>query len=297
MKKVINFLNGFFMAFADSVPGVSGGTVAFLLGFFDKFINSLNNILSGKFNEKKKAVYFLFNLAIGWSVGFVIATLILGNMFETHIYALSSLFLGFVLFAIPIVILEEKNTLKRNYGYIVFTVIGAVIVFAISRLTNYTVINGIDLNALSFGSGVYIFVCGAIAISAMVLPGISGSTLLLIFGLYIPIMTAIKDLLGFDFSCLTAIIIFGVGILTGLFSVIKLIKKALDKFRAQTIYLIIGLMIGSLYSIIIGPTTLEVPQSAMSLSTFNVLTFIAGGAVIFGMQYLKRIQPKKETLK
>lgn len=102
---------------------------------------------------------------------------------------------------------------------------------------------------------------------------------------------------GFLWLLLTAVIIFGSGILTGLFSVIKLIKKALDKFREQTIYLIIGLMIGSLYLIIIGPSTLEVSQSAMSLSTFNILAFTAGGAVIFGMQYLKRIQSKKEMQK
>lgn len=112
MKKIIIFLNGFFMAFADSVPGVSGGTVAFLLGFFDKFINSLNNLLSDNFYEKKKAVRFLANLIMCWAVGFVISTLILGNMFETHIYALSSLFFVLVLFAIPIVILEKKRRYK-----------------------------------------------------------------------------------------------------------------------------------------------------------------------------------------
>ena len=93
----------------------------------------------------------------------------------------------------------------------------------------------------------YVFICGAIAICAMILPGISESTLLLIFGLYLPIITAIKDILQLHLSSLPIVAVFGIGVITGIIAIIKIIRSALDKHRAATVYLIIGLMIGSLY--------------------------------------------------
>ena len=81
---IINFIRGFFMALADSVPGVSGGTIAFLLGFYDNFINSLNALVSIKSSreEKKKALIFLIKLGIGWIVGFLLSMIILSSIFE-----------------------------------------------------------------------------------------------------------------------------------------------------------------------------------------------------------------------
>lgn len=295
MKNLIDSFRGFCMALADSVPGVSGGTVAFILGFYDKFINSLNNIISGSKEERIDAIKFLAKLLAGWAVGMILAVLFLSSAFESHIYAVSSLFLGFIIFAIPLIIKEEKESLVGKYKYLIFTVIGIAIVVAI---TYFNPISGsgtsVDVNSLNFGLIMYIFVCAMIAISAMVLPGISGSTLLLIFGLYIPIINAIKEFLHLNLNYLPVLIIFGLGVITGILLVIKLIKMALEKFRPQTIYLIIGLMIGSLYAIVMGPTTLEVPQDPMSIGTFSIIFFAIGGAIIFGLQKLKDVLEKKE---
>ena len=126
----------------------------------------------------------------------------------------------------------------------------------------------------------------------MALPGISGSTLLLISGLYMPIMNAIKSFLHFDFSYFPVLVVFGLCILTGIILVIKLIKIALQKYRSQTVYLIIGLMIGSLYAIVMGPTTLENVQSSLNLSNFNIICFIIGGIIIIGLEKLKKILEK-----
>lgn len=295
MKNLIDSFRGFCMALADSVPGVSGGTVAFILGFYDKFINSLNNVISGSKEERIDAIKFLAKLLAGWAVGMILAVLFLSSAFESHIYAVSSLFLGFIIFAIPLIIKEEKESLVGKYKYLIFTVIGIAIVAAI---TYFNPISGsgtsVDVNSLNFGLIVYIFVCAMIAISAMVLPGISGSTLLLIFGLYIPIINAIKEFLHLNLNYLPVLIIFGLGVIAGILLVIKLIKMALEKFRPQTIYLIIGLMIGSLYAIVMGPTTLEVPQDPMSIGTFSIIFFAIGGAIIFGLQKLKDVLEKKE---
>lgn len=87
---IIQFIRGFCMALADSVPGVSGGTIAFLLGFYDKFIDSIDDLLTGTKEERKDAFVFLIKLGIGWISGFVIAVLILTSVFESHIYYISS---------------------------------------------------------------------------------------------------------------------------------------------------------------------------------------------------------------
>ena len=296
MKKIkeyiVNFFNGFMMALADSVPGVSGGTIAFLLGFYDKFITSLNYLMSKNKNHRKSGIRFLIKLGIGWVIGMIASILVLTSVFETHIYKISSLFMGFIILSIPIVILEEKEVLKGKYLNILFTIIGAALVLLITYF-NSTQVASMSLTKLSVGSGIYIFLVGMIAISAMILPGISGSTLLLIFGLYLPIINGIKDLLHLNFSSFLGLFIFGLGVLTGVFSIVKLLKKALEKYRSQTIYTIIGLMLGSIYSIIMGPTTLDIPVVALSFSNFSIIFFIIGGLFVWGLQKLKTINEKK----
>ena len=296
MKKVkeylVNFFNGFMMALADSVPGVSGGTIAFLLGFYDNFINALDSLLH---KEKRiDGIKYLFKLGIGWIIGMGLSVLILTSVFESHIYKVSSLFIGFILISIPIIIKEEKDTLKKNYLNILFLILGIVIVFLITYF-NSTKLADMSLTKLTLSHSIYIFIVGMIAISAMILPGISGSTLLLIFGLYLPIITGIKDLMHFNFSSFWGLFIFGLGVITGILSIIKLLKKALDNYRCATVYLIIGLMIGSIYSIIMGPTTLDNPVDAINFSNFNILFFVIGGVVVAGLQKLKIFNSKKEV--
>lgn len=295
MEYLINAIRGFCMALADSVPGVSGGTVAFILGFYDKFINSIDNLISGTKEERISAIKFLAKLGVGWVIGMVIAMLFLASIFESQIYAVSSVFIGFILFAIPVIIKEEKESLKGNYKYMIFAIIGIAIVVAITFL-NPVSGNGtnIEVSNLNVGLCIYVFIAAMIAISAMVLPGISGSTLLLIFGLYIPIVNAIKEFLHMNFAYFPVLLIFGLGVITGALLVIKLIKNALKKFRPQTIYLIIGLMIGSLYAIVMGPTTLDIPKDPMSISTFSIIWFAVGGLIIFGLQKAKTLLEKKE---
>lgn len=285
---VIQFIRGFCMALADSVPGVSGGTVAFLLGFYDQFITSIDELLTGNIEKKKQAIFFLIKIGIGWIVGMVLAILILTSVFESHIYVISSLFIGFIIFAIPVVMKEEKECLSNRKKWAVpFILLGIVVVSAITYFNPVSGGKGIQFDHLTVGIGIYVFFAGAIAICAMVLPGISGSTLLLIMGLYLPVITAVKELLHFNFSVFPTVFVFGCGVLVGIFGAVKVIRKALEKYRAQTIYLIIGLMLGSIYAVVMGPTTLETPQAAMSLDKFNIITFLIGGVIILGMQKMK----------
>lgn len=297
MKKIKEyierFIQGFCMALADSVPGVSGGTVAFIMGFYDKFIKSLDNLFRGEKEEKKKAFVFLIKLGIGWIVGFLLSATILSSLFNTKIYALSSLFLGFIIFAIPLVIKEEKKEVKGKYKNIIFSVLGILFVVLITVLNaNGSLVEVNRLNNLNIGIILYVFIAGLIAITAMILPGISGSTLLLIFGLYIPIMNAVKNVLKFDFSYLPILIVFGIGIIVGALTSVKVLRKCLEKFRSQTIYTVIGMMIGSIYAIAMGPTTLDQPMDMLSFSNFNILFFVVGAIIIIGLQKIKELLEK-----
>ena len=284
---IINFINGFCMALADSVPGVSGGTIAFILGFYDKFISSIDDVFRAKWEEKKKAIIYLIKIGVGWVVGFLLAASVLASLFNVRIYEMSSLFLGFIIFAIPLIIKQEKEVIIGKYRNIVFAVIGIAIVFAITIISQTTSfdINLQDINILTI---VYLFVVAMFAISAMILPGISGSTILLIFGIYIPIMNNIKAFLHLDFSVLPSLIAFGLGVIFGIMVFAKIARKCLEKHRSQTVYTILGLMVGSIYSIILGATTLEEPKEMMSISTFSIVFFAIGGAIICGLELLKK---------
>lgn len=286
-------IQGFCMAMADAVPGVSGGTIAFVMGFYDRFIESLDNIISGSREQKKSALIFLLKLGAGWVVGFICTVLALGRIFDSHIYELCSLFLGLSLFAVPIIVRDEWETIKGKYVYILFALLGVAVVAVITYLNQSLSRGSMEISALSLVKGIYVFIVAAIAISAMVLPGISGSTMLLIFGLYVPIMSAIRGFLHMEFKYIPILVIFGLGILTGIFTSVKLLRTGLEKFRPQMVFLILGLVIGSMYAIVTGPSTLEAPQPVMTFTTFKAGYFILGGAILIGLQLLKRAMEKK----
>ncbi len=219
------------MALADSVPGVSGGTIAFILGFYDDFVNALNNLISSNKNGRIKSFKFLSKIGIGWVTGFILSVLFITNIFEKNIYEINSLFLGFIISSIPLIvksemktlsnnkIKSERKTLINNKINIIFLIIGIIVVGAMTYFNpvsssgqslsiKYDNLNMIFI-AYIFVSGMIAIsamvlpgISGLIAISAMVLPGISGSTILLIFGLYAPILNGVKEILKLNFEVL-----------------------------------------------------------------------------------------------
>ena len=223
-------------------------------------------------------------------------------MFDKHIYSISSLFMGFIIASIPIMILEElkdeagnKKELQFKPFYLIFIGIGITAVVLLTVLKNNSGDTiSMNVSQLNVGSVIYIFIGGAISISAMFLPGISGSTILLVMGLYIPIMTAGKEFLHMHASYLPALLIFAGGMVAGAFSVVKLIEFCLERFRPQTMFLIIGLMLGSLFAIVMGPTTLENPEPPLSFATLNWIAFFIGVGLIILLQFAGE-RKKKDT--
>ena len=286
------------MALADSVPGVSGGTIAFILGFYEDFVNSLNSIISGEKSDRIKAFKFISKIGIGWVVGFTLSVLFITSIFENNIYEINSLFLGFIIASIPLIVKSERETLKINKRNLAWLLIGMIVVLIITYINPVTSSGSglsIRLENLNLLFISYIFICGMIAISAMVLPGISGSTMLLIFGLFTPILNSIKQILKFKFEYLPGIIIFGFGVLFGLFAAVRIVRYLLKKFRGETMYCIIGLMIGSIYAVIMSPKSLEVPMPPLSIDTFKFVFFAIGCILVPALEKVKSTLKSKDS--
>ena len=249
---ILTAFHGFCMALADSVPGVSGGTIAFILGFYDRFLDALHSLFGRNADARRAAVRYLLKLGTGWVIGMGACVLALSKLFEAHIYFMSSLFLGLTLASFPFVIRAEQKALRGQVRNVPFAVFGLLLVVLLTLLRANTTGAAVRFAGAPVWMLGYIFLSGAVAITAMVLPGISGSTILLIAGVYLPAIQAIKSFLGLDFSVFAGLCALGLGILTGIALSIHAIRAALKKYRSQMVWLILGLMAGSLYAIVMG---------------------------------------------
>ena len=231
-------LKGMGMGAADVVPGVSGGTIAFIVGIYDELINSIKSInleslklfFSGKWATfwKKINGNFLFFLLAGIGISvFSLAKLITWLLVNQPILVWS-FFFGLVLASTWFVSKDIKEW--KSWKTWVAFVIGAVVAFYITVATP----------AETPSNLLFIFLCGAIAICAMILPGISGSFILVLLGKYFFIMDAVKTL------DVVVIAVFGAGVCIGITSFSRILSYALAHFRNITLAVLTGFMLGSL---------------------------------------------------
>ena len=285
---ILTAIHGFCMALADSVPGVSGGTIAFILGFYDRFLNALHSLFGKDADARKSAIIYLLKLGLGWIFGMGACVLTLSRLFEAHIYFMSSLFLGLTLASFPFVLRAEKKSLRGQERYAPFALFGLLLVVLLTLLRANTVGVAIRFAGAPVWMLGYLFLSGAVAITAMVLPGISSSTILLIAGVYLPAIQAIRAFLGFDFSVFPGLCALGLGVIAGVGLSIHAIRAALRKYRSQMVWLILGLMAGSLYAIVMGPAGLDAPQPPVSFETFDLPGFALGVAILLGLELLRK---------
>ncbi len=225
------------MGAADVVPGVSGGTVAFITGIYEELVDSLCQVnrtalkffFKGQFLQFWNYINgtFLASLFAGIFLSiFSLAKLISWVLVE-HPKIIWSYFFGLILVSVIIMIRQTRLLTMLNF---ILLILGAFFAYQITRLTS------IAINP----STTFVFISGAIAICAMILPGISGSFILVILGMYQYIIEAAKL---FDVSIL---LVFLMGCITGLLSFTHLLSWLLHKFREATFAVLIGFMLGSL---------------------------------------------------
>ena len=292
--RFITPLHGFCMALADSVPGVSGGTVAFIMGFYDRFINALHDLFGRDNAVRRTALLYLLKLGAGWIVGMALCVSLLADLFASHIYFMSSLFLGLTVSSVPFVALAEKSALRR-WQFVPFGLLGAALVVSLTMLRANSGLLTVDMTNIQALDAVYLFLAGAVAITAMVLPGISGSSILLIAGVYLPVIQAIRQLLHLDLRVVPGLMALGLGVIAGVALSIRAIRTALQKYRSAMIWFILGLMLGSLYAIAMGPASLQTPQPPLSAATFRPLAFLLGVGLLVGLELLRRRMERSVT--
>lgn len=230
-------LKGMAMGAADVVPGVSGGTIAFIVGIYDELINSIKSInahslkllFTGKIVSFWKAINgsFLFSILLGIGISVFSLAKLITWLLEAHPIMVWAFFFGLVLASTWFV---SKDIKEWNVKTIASFIVGAAVAYYITVATPAET----PTNLL------FIFLCGAIAICAMILPGISGSFILVLLGKYFYIMDAVKELK------IGILLVFAAGALIGITSFSRVLSFALARFRNSTLALLTGFMLGSL---------------------------------------------------
>lgn len=230
-------LKGMGMGAADVVPGVSGGTIAFIVGIYDELINSIKNInfrslkllFTGKIAAFWKAVNANFLLSIFCGIGISVFSLakVITYLLDHQPVFVWSFFFGLVMASTWFV---SRDIKEWNWKTVSGFLAGAAIAFYITVATP----------AETSDQLWFVFLCGAIAICAMILPGISGSFILLLMGKYSYIMGAVKEL------NLLVLGTFAIGALLGITSFSHVLSYALRRFRNLTLAVLTGFMLGSL---------------------------------------------------
>ncbi|MDD2435182.1 MAG: DUF368 domain-containing protein [Bacilli bacterium] len=233
MQRVKHFIKGVVIGSTMMVPGVSGGTMALILGIYDDLIHSISSF----FKDVKKNLSFLMVVGIGGLLGLISISFIVDYGLKNFEYPVKFLFLGIVIGGMP-VLFKEADTKEKHWSDYLYAVIGVLIILLFSLFNSETSV--IDLSDLGGTIQVLtLFITGIVIAIALILPGISTSFLLLTLGLYEPLLEAIKTI---DFGFLMPIVI---GVAFGVITTTKILENFLNKKPRQTYLLIIGFVLAS----------------------------------------------------
>ncbi|QNW29656.1 DUF368 domain-containing protein [Staphylococcus aureus] len=249
--KWINILKGFAMGTSDLVPGVSGGTIALLLGIYNQFIASISGIFSRRFWPS-------FTFLIPIIIGMLLAMGSLSNLFNyllsQHHIPTMFFFGGLIIGIVPYLLKISNYKTSFTTKHYMMVIAGIAILIVITLMNNGDKHAGETLT-LSTSLIIKYFIAGMCASSAMLLPGISGSFMLLVFGVYGTVMLAISEVVKLNFAGLPILLAVGFGVLAGFIISSKIIQYFLTHHKLMTFALIIGIVVGSLFAVFPGLPT------------------------------------------
>ncbi|HDB4059098.1 TPA: DUF368 domain-containing protein [Staphylococcus aureus] len=249
--KWINILKGFAMGTSDLVPGVSGGTIALLLGIYNQFISSISGIFSRRFWPS-------FTFLIPIIIGMLLAMGSLSNLFNyllsQHHIPTMFFFGGLIIGIVPYLLKISNYKTSFTTKHYMMVIAGIAILIVITLMNNGDKYAGETLT-LSTSLIIKYFIAGMCASSAMLLPGISGSFMLLVFGVYGTVMLAISEVVKLNFAGLPILLAVGFGVLAGFIISSKIIQYFLTHHKLMTFALIIGFVVGSLFAVFPGLPT------------------------------------------
>ena len=257
-----SILKGMVIGIANIIPGVSGGTMMVAMGIYDKLIHCITHL----FSEFKKSFLFLLPIAIGMGIAVVGGAFTIEKMFEVIPFQTSLLFIGLVVGGLPAIWKNVKgNSIK--FGHILAGVIFFAIVVVMALLGDKEV-TAADMT-FNLVNAMKLLGVGIIAAATMVIPGVSGSMMLLLMGYYNPILSTITAFLealrNFDVNGMMqgvgVLAPFGVGVVVGIFAIAKLIEIIFSKFPLYAYWAIIGLIVAS-------------PIAIIAMGTFPAITIV-----------------------
>lgn len=262
-----NLIGGIAVGIANVIPGVSGGTMMVILGIFNQVMDSISNIFKPHNPDRKKDIIFLLQVLIGAGIGLVGFAKILEFLFSDYPTQTMYWFIGLVLFSIPVFMKSEMKNDKCNW---LFVIIGMVLIF----LINYLNPGKEDLAVNPVFPAITITLCiqmifiGFIGGFSMLLPGVSGSMVLLILGQYYLFKSYLANVTSFQLDILIPLGFMGIGILLGIVASAKITGFCLKKNRVATLSFILGLIIASSIVLIPFHATYDIMMIITSLAAF-----------------------------
>lgn len=262
---VKSILKGMVIGIANIIPGVSGGTMMVAMGIYDKLIHCITHL----FSEFKKSILFLIPIVLGMGIAIIASSFGLEYLFETFPIQTNLLFVGLIVGGLPAIWKKVKGS-SIKAGHIIAGLLFFVLV------TGMAILGETEGNAadLSFGllNVVKLFGVGIVASATMVIPGVSGSMVLLLMGYYNPILTAVNNfiraLVDLDVNGILQgfgiLIPFGIGVVAGIFAIAKMVEIIFAKYPLYAYWAIIGLIVAS-------------PIAIIAMGSFPAITI--GGAV------------------
>lgn len=234
-----NIINGIFIGASNVIPGVSGGTVAVILGIYEALIDSVKNIR----HDFKKNIMYLIQIGVGAVIGILLFSSMISTLLDKYTIAVNYLFVGLVIGSISLLFSkfeDKKMTLSKISGFI----LGVGFVFMISTIGAMMSVDGTESIKTGLSSYITLGFAGFIAAFTMVLPGVSGSLTLVMLGMYDDFVNAIST---FNIPVL---FVCGIGVIIGLLVTVKLISFLLKKYNDITYAAILGLVMGSILIIV-----------------------------------------------
>ena len=243
MTHIINFFKGIIIGISNVIPGVSGGTMAVAMGIYEKIVDCIGNFFHNFKKTFAENVKFLLPIVLGAGVAILLFSKLITFLLANHAMQTQFAFIGLILGSLPFIFKKSKEK-----GFKITYIIPAIITFAIGLTLSILELKGITGSPIEsfnidFITIILLFVYGFISAASMVVPGISGSFILLLMGAYTAIMTAISTL------NIIVLIPFAIGVAAGIIVSSKIIDWLLKHFYGYTYYAIIGFVIGSLPAI------------------------------------------------
>tara|TARA_B100000768_G_scaffold180708_1_gene201385 strand:- start:2619 stop:3569 length:951 start_codon:yes stop_codon:yes gene_type:complete len=305
------FLKGMAMGVADIIPGVSGGTIAIITGVYEEFLSSLNNLdlnlLKSLIKGNIKVIWnkynlsFLSNLLLGILTSMIILSNYITYLIDEHPITLWSFFFGLILSGIFILIRNIKNWKCKNSRFIFSPQIYLIIIGCSIALLVQTVNPG--NNQINY---LYLFMCGMISITAMLLPGVSGAYILVLLGAYETLLITFKEVVKFNSEYFLDFLSFVLGALLGIKLFSKFLTWSYKNHKDNTLSCLIGFMIGSLpslwpwkintFSNELFLSNLYIPKGFLTNSDFitGLMFMIIGIMAVLILEYLSKKNAKSK---